>query len=183
MAASRRVSAGEARNASSHNRTPIRTRPSGWRASRPCAVSSATSRDAVATCSDARRAISVTGRAGSSGVNTSRIRTARVSTDSPLPPRATRRSVARAPADAAPSGDTATARAPDWAFRAGQRGTPGARTEEETVVILGLILLLLGLLLKISILWTIGIIVLVVGLVLLLLGSTGRAVGGRRHWF
>jgi hypothetical protein len=51
------------------------------------------------------------------------------------------------------------------------------------VIVLGLILLLLGLLLKISILWTIGIIVLVVGLVLLLLGSTGRAVGGRRHWF
>jgi hypothetical protein len=51
------------------------------------------------------------------------------------------------------------------------------------VIILGLILLLLGLLLDVSILWTIGIIVLVVGLVLLLLGSTGRAVGGRRHFF
>jgi hypothetical protein len=51
------------------------------------------------------------------------------------------------------------------------------------VIILGIILLLLGLLLKISILWTIGIIVLVIGLVLLLLGTTGRAVGGRRHWF
>jgi uncharacterized membrane protein HdeD (DUF308 family) len=61
--------------------------------------------------------------------------------------------------------------------------TPGRRTEEANVIILGLILLLLGLLLKISILWTIGIIVLVVGLVLLLLGTTGRAVGGRRHWF
>ena len=51
------------------------------------------------------------------------------------------------------------------------------------MIILGLILLVLGFLLKISILWTIGIIVLVVGLVLLLLGSTGRAVGGRRHFF
>jgi hypothetical protein len=51
------------------------------------------------------------------------------------------------------------------------------------MIILGIVLLLLGLLLKISILWTIGIIVLVVGLVLLLLGSTGRAVGGRRHFF
>jgi hypothetical protein len=51
------------------------------------------------------------------------------------------------------------------------------------MIILGLILLLLGLLLKISILWTIGIVVIVVGLVLLLLGTTGRAVGGRRHWF
>ena len=51
------------------------------------------------------------------------------------------------------------------------------------MIILGIALLLLGLLLKISILWTIGIIVLVVGLVLLLLGSSGRAVGGRRHFY
>ena len=51
------------------------------------------------------------------------------------------------------------------------------------MIILGLVLLLLGFLLKISILWTIGIILLVVGAVLFLLGSTGRAVGGRRHYF
>jgi hypothetical protein len=51
------------------------------------------------------------------------------------------------------------------------------------LLIFGLILLLLGFLLKISILWTIGIILLVVGAVLFLLGSTGRAVGGRRHWY
>jgi hypothetical protein len=37
--------------------------------------------------------------------------------------------------------------------------------------------------LNISILWTLGIIVLIVGAVLFLLGSTGRAVGGRRHWY
>ena len=51
------------------------------------------------------------------------------------------------------------------------------------MIILGVILLLIGLLADISILTTIGIIVLIVGLVLLLLGSTGRAVGGRRHFF
>jgi Family of unknown function (DUF6131) len=51
------------------------------------------------------------------------------------------------------------------------------------MIVLGLILLVVGFLLKISILWTIGIIVLVIGLVLLLLGATGRAVGGRRHWY
>ena len=51
------------------------------------------------------------------------------------------------------------------------------------MIILGLILLLLGLLLDVSILWTIGIVVLVVGLVLLLLGSTGRSIGGRKHFF
>ena len=32
------------------------------------------------------------------------------------------------------------------------------------------------------ILWTVGIVLLVVGAVLLLLGSTGRHVGGRRHY-
>ncbi len=51
------------------------------------------------------------------------------------------------------------------------------------MIILGLVLLLLGFLLKISILWTIGIILIVVGAVLYLLGSTGRAVGGRRHYW
>jgi hypothetical protein len=51
------------------------------------------------------------------------------------------------------------------------------------VIVLGIILLLLGFFLHVSILWTIGIIVLVVGLVLLLLGSMGRAVGGRRHYY
>lgn len=51
------------------------------------------------------------------------------------------------------------------------------------MLVLGLILLLLGFLLDISILWTIGVVLLVVGAVLWILGSTGRAVGGRRHWF
>ncbi|HEU4948543.1 MAG TPA: DUF6131 family protein [Kribbella sp.] len=51
------------------------------------------------------------------------------------------------------------------------------------MLILGLILLLLGFLLKISILWTIGIVLLIVGAVLWILGSTGRAVGGRQHWY
>jgi hypothetical protein len=51
------------------------------------------------------------------------------------------------------------------------------------MIILGLILLIVGFIAKITILWTIGIIVLVIGLILLLLGSTGRAVGGRRHYW
>ena len=51
------------------------------------------------------------------------------------------------------------------------------------MIILGLVLLLLGFLLKISILYTIGIILIVIGAVLYLLGSTGRAVGGRKHYF
>jgi Family of unknown function (DUF6131) len=51
------------------------------------------------------------------------------------------------------------------------------------VIVLGLILLLLGLLLGVGILWTIGLVLIVVGVVLWLLGSTGRAVGGRPHYF
>lgn len=51
------------------------------------------------------------------------------------------------------------------------------------MIILGLILLIIGLVAAIPILWTIGVIVLVVGLILALLGTMGRAVGGRRHYW
>jgi hypothetical protein len=60
---------------------------------------------------------------------------------------------------------------------------PAAVEEGEFMLILGLVLLLLGFLLSVPILWTLGIILLVIGAVLFILGSTGRAVGGRRHWF
>ncbi len=51
------------------------------------------------------------------------------------------------------------------------------------MIILGIILLIIGFIAKIAILWTIGIVVLVLGLILLLLGSIGRGVGGRRHYW
>ncbi len=51
------------------------------------------------------------------------------------------------------------------------------------MIVLGLILLVVGFLLKIAILWTIGIVVLVIGLILLLLGAIGHEVGGRRHYW
>ena len=51
------------------------------------------------------------------------------------------------------------------------------------MIVIGIILLLLGFLLSIPILWTLGIIVLVIGLILLLLGSIGHAVGPRRHYW
>jgi hypothetical protein len=51
------------------------------------------------------------------------------------------------------------------------------------MMILGIILLVVGFLLKISILWTLGIILVVIGAILAILGSSGRAVGGRRHYF
>jgi len=51
------------------------------------------------------------------------------------------------------------------------------------MIVLGLILLLLGVLLGISILYTIGVILIVVGAVLWVLGSMQRGVGGRRHYW
>ena len=51
------------------------------------------------------------------------------------------------------------------------------------MIILGILLLILGFLFKLSILWTIGIVLLVIGVVLMILGSVGRAVGGRRHYY
>ena len=51
------------------------------------------------------------------------------------------------------------------------------------MIILGVILLIVGFVAAIPILWTIGIILVVVGAILLLLGATGRAVGGRKVWY
>ena len=51
------------------------------------------------------------------------------------------------------------------------------------MIVAGIVLLLLGLLLGVGILYTIGIILIVVGAVLWVIGSTGRAVGGRRHYY
>jgi hypothetical protein len=51
------------------------------------------------------------------------------------------------------------------------------------MIILGLILLIIGFVVKIAIVWTIGIVVLAVGLLFLLLGTIGRGVGGRRHYW
>ena len=51
------------------------------------------------------------------------------------------------------------------------------------MIILGIVLLVIGFVLKIAILWSIGILVLVVGLILVLLGAIGHAVGGRRHYW
>lgn len=51
------------------------------------------------------------------------------------------------------------------------------------MIVFGVVLLIIGFLTKIAILWTIGAIVAVIGLVLLLLGSSGHAIAGRRHYY
>jgi hypothetical protein len=51
------------------------------------------------------------------------------------------------------------------------------------MIALGVILLIIGWLTGISILYTVGAILLVVGLILLLLGSVGHPVAGRRWYY
>jgi len=51
------------------------------------------------------------------------------------------------------------------------------------MIILGVILFIIGLVAAIPILQTIRVILVVVGVVLWILGSMGRAVGGRRHYW
>ncbi len=51
------------------------------------------------------------------------------------------------------------------------------------MIILGVILLILGAVLGINILWTIGIILVIIGIILWILGMLDRAVLGRRYWY
>jgi hypothetical protein len=49
---------------------------------------------------------------------------------------------------------------------------------------LGVLLLIAALLVpKLAVLWGIGILLIVIGVVLAVLGTMGRAVGGRRHYY
>jgi hypothetical protein len=51
------------------------------------------------------------------------------------------------------------------------------------MVTLGVVFLLLGFLLGVPILWTLGVILLVVGAVLWIMGAVGHEIGGRRHYY
>ena len=51
------------------------------------------------------------------------------------------------------------------------------------MIVLGIILLILGALLGISILYTLGIVLIVIGAVMWVLGSMNRGVAGRRHYW
>jgi uncharacterized membrane protein HdeD (DUF308 family) len=67
----------------------------------------------------------------------------------------------------------------------------GACQEGSTMIVLGIILIILGLILPALVptfafahlLLVVGVILLIVGVVLAVLGSAGRAVGGRRHYY
>lgn len=51
------------------------------------------------------------------------------------------------------------------------------------MIILGVVLLVLGFVFGIPVLWTIGLVLIAVGVVLMILGATGRAIGGRKTWY
>lgn len=51
------------------------------------------------------------------------------------------------------------------------------------MITLGAVLLIIGLVASIPILWSIGVVLVVVGAVLYLLGTAGREIGGRRHYW
>ncbi|MEK2492110.1 DUF6131 family protein [Kitasatospora purpeofusca] len=51
------------------------------------------------------------------------------------------------------------------------------------MIVLGVILLIIGFVTGISILWTVGIVLLLVGAVLWIAGALGHEVGGRRHYY
>ncbi|AIA06596.1 DUF6131 family protein [Streptomyces noursei] len=51
------------------------------------------------------------------------------------------------------------------------------------MIVLGIILLVVGFVLGIAILWTIGAVLVVLGLIFWILGAMGHAVFGRRHYW
>ncbi len=51
------------------------------------------------------------------------------------------------------------------------------------MIAIGMILIIIGIIAKLGIAWTFGIVLLLLGFIALLLGVTGHSIGGRRHYF
>jgi hypothetical protein len=51
------------------------------------------------------------------------------------------------------------------------------------MIVLGVILIIVGFIIGIPVLYTIGIVLALAGVVMAILGGTGRRVGGRAHWY
>lgn len=51
------------------------------------------------------------------------------------------------------------------------------------MIVLGVVLAVIGWIVGIPVLWTIGLVLVVLGLILLAIGSAGRTIAGRRYWY
>lgn len=51
------------------------------------------------------------------------------------------------------------------------------------MIVLGVILIIIGFIVGIPVLYTIGIVLALIGVAFAILGATGRAIGGRAHWY
>ena len=51
------------------------------------------------------------------------------------------------------------------------------------MITVGILLLLIGIVAKVGILWSLGVLLLIVGAVLMLLGALGHEIGGHRHYY
>ncbi|HEY3737041.1 MAG TPA: hypothetical protein VGL26_06325 [Jatrophihabitans sp.] len=51
------------------------------------------------------------------------------------------------------------------------------------MIILGLVLLIIGVIFKVGIIWTLGVLAIVIGAVLAIVGAAGRTIAGRRYWW
>lgn len=51
------------------------------------------------------------------------------------------------------------------------------------MITLGVILMVLGFLIGIPVLWSIGILLVLVGAIAALIGMSGRQIAGRSHWY
>lgn len=76
-----------------------------------------------------------------------------------------------------------SARTPKVMIRPDAGPASGDTIKGANVIILGAVLLVIGFIAGISILWTIGIVLIVAGAVLAVLGGTGRRIAGRAHWY
>jgi hypothetical protein len=72
-------------------------------------------------------------------------------------------------------------RTPGYCVRAVVGRPP--KNRRHLMIILGVVLLILGALLHVSILWTLGIIAIVVGAILWIAGAMGHSIGPRAHYW
>lgn len=72
-----------------------------------------------------------------------------------------------------------------WRLLNAERGYADSTTTDggTPMIVLGIIVAVLGLLLNVPVLWTIGLVLLVIGIALWIAGAMGHEIAGRRHYW